>query len=244
MMQQRGPRRVSRGHQVTVGGDERGNGRPGAGAHGRDQRGQAGVDGLGWCFLGHVVPEIRTLVDPGPQHADLLRQQRARWWHLHAAIAVHQSTDQLALAALAGHDDRPVVAASKRVLPQIEAQARLLHLGAVAGVAVLRQQWLHVLDVVHRRRGRGRTRRLCRQRHQQKRRDQHHQQRLLHCSSSKRNRICELRSPPIHGLAAIGVMMFAARSQVPPWRTCTMVWRSRGCPADTAGMRVVTARSP
>ena len=155
MVQERRTRRIGRVHQIAGTGDGRLRLRSRPRSHRGNQRRQPRVDRPRRRFLRHIVAEVRALVDPRTQDADLLGQQRAGRRHLHAAVTVHQAMNQLALAALAGHDDRPVVAAAQGVLAQVEPEARLLHLGAVARVAVLRQQGLDVLLVVHRRWRRG-----------------------------------------------------------------------------------------
>ena len=106
--------------------------------------------------------EVCTLIDPRSQHADLFIRQRAGWRHLQSAIAMHEPLDEFAVRAVARRDDRPVVPTAQRGLPQVEAQTRLLGLGAVTGVTVLREDWPHIGVVVDGAGGRRRQRVLRR----------------------------------------------------------------------------------
>ena len=133
-------------------------------AHSRDDRRDFRIDGLRRRSLRpDLGPEVCALIDPRSQDADLVIRQRTGRRHLQSAVTVHEPLDQFAVGAVARRDDRSVVAAAQRGLPQVEAQTRLLRLRSVTRVTVLREDRPHVGVVIdgpgcrRRKRGLGRN---------------------------------------------------------------------------------------
>ena len=71
------------------------------GAHAAISAANFGSTGLA-APLPHLIAELRALVDPRTQHADLLAVSGPRRRHLHAAVAVDKSSNQFASALLPG----------------------------------------------------------------------------------------------------------------------------------------------
>src|SRR5262249_33883112 len=123
-------------------------------------RGRAACSGrLGaWGRAGPPGP----LIDPGAEQADLLGRERlARPFGRHLVVLVEAGgiTDQAALGALARHDRRPAVTPGHRAIFDVQRQAALLFLRAVAAIAVPRQDRRDVAGIVDRPAGRGGERR-------------------------------------------------------------------------------------
>src|SRR5262249_25487247 len=97
-----------------------------------------------------------ALVDPALEQSNL-RGIEARPLGRHAGRVVRagDGVNDSAVGALAGDDDRPGVAAFEGSPGRVEAQARALLGGPVAGGAVLREDRLDVARVVDRVGGRG-----------------------------------------------------------------------------------------
>ncbi len=127
---------------------------------GRDQGRELRIERRRRGFSGDIVAEVRALIDPRAQQADFGDGQFGFRRHHIAAVAVDELVDEPALRALPGHNDRAIIAAAERVLPEVESEAGLLLAVAVALVAVLLEQRLDVLEVVDLFRGGRRQRKL------------------------------------------------------------------------------------
>ena len=142
------PAAVVRIDELGIGGDQLPDGLGIAGADGRDERREFGIDRLRRGFFLDLDAELGALVDPGAENSDLFIGERAGGRHLQAAVAIHEAADEFACGAVARDDHRAVIAAAERVLALVEPKAGLLDVFAVAGVALLRKQRLDIFFVV------------------------------------------------------------------------------------------------
>ena len=129
-------------------------------ANGRQETGEFRGDGRGRGVLFYLDAEVDALVDPGAEDADFFGGEGAGGGHLHAPVAADDSFDELAGGAVARVDDDAVIAAAHGVLALVEAEARLLHVFAVAGVTLGGEDGFDVFFVVDFDSCGGRERRL------------------------------------------------------------------------------------
>jgi len=136
---------IVRTDQVGTGSDQLSDGFGIAGAGGRNECRELWIDGLRRSVILDLDTEVGALVDPGAEDSDLLIWERTSGRHLQAAVAVDEPTDKFAFGAVARDDDRAIIAAPQSVLPLVEAEAGLLGVFAVTGVALLGEDRLDVL---------------------------------------------------------------------------------------------------
>ena len=118
-------------------------------ADGCQETGEFGGDGRGRGVLFNFDAEVDSLVDPGAEYADFFGGKGAGGGHLHAAVAADNAFDEFAGGAVARVDDDAVIAAAHGVLALVEAEARLLDVFAVAGVALGGEDGFDVFFVVN-----------------------------------------------------------------------------------------------
>src|SRR5205823_576115 len=98
------------------------------------------------CDGGPLVAPLQALIDPGTQHADLVRRQGSPslGWHVQVGVETDNDEQQTTARGISRFQDRPAVAALKGSLAAVQAQSAALLLRAVAGQARLRQDRLDV----------------------------------------------------------------------------------------------------
>ena len=135
---------IVRTDQVGIG-DQPSNGFRIARASGRNECRELWIDRLRRSVILDLNAEIGALVDPGAEDSDLLIWETTGGRHLQAAVAIDEPADKFAFGAVAWDDDRAIIAAPQCVLPLVEAEAGLLGVFAVTGVAFLREDRLDIL---------------------------------------------------------------------------------------------------
>ena len=92
-------------------------------ASGGNQRSELRIHRRQGLIVLDLNTKIGALIDPCPQHSDLLIGQRTGGRHLQPTVPVHKPTNEFAGGAIARVYHRAVVAATQGVLPLVQPQA-------------------------------------------------------------------------------------------------------------------------